>query len=77
MIAQGYSVLRFWNTDVLKQLDSVCQTILAALEGAVRLEVTAPDLRYFRETAMIEISPHRLAALATSPQRGEERASLP
>ena len=36
MRAEGYSVLRFWNVDVLKHRASVCETILAAVEG--RLE---------------------------------------
>jgi very-short-patch-repair endonuclease len=45
MTSEGWSVLRMWNVDVLKNLVSVCDTILAALEG--RLEpVVAPDLRY-------------------------------
>jgi very-short-patch-repair endonuclease len=45
MVAQGWSVLRMWNVDVLKDLASVCETILAALDG--RLDpVVATDLRY-------------------------------
>ncbi|MER9404840.1 DUF559 domain-containing protein [Mesorhizobium caraganae] len=27
--ARGFRVLRFWNDDVLKELDSVCNTIIA------------------------------------------------
>jgi very-short-patch-repair endonuclease len=31
--AQGYSVVRFWNTDVFENIDSVCEAILAASRG--------------------------------------------
>ena len=42
---QGYSVLRFWSADALRATRSVCETILAALDG--RLDDTvATDLRY-------------------------------
>ena len=30
---QGYSVLRFWNHEILRERDPVLETILAALEG--------------------------------------------
>jgi very-short-patch-repair endonuclease len=45
----GYSVLRFWNTEVTTHYAAVLETILAALEG--RLEPAAagnpsPDLRF-------------------------------
>jgi very-short-patch-repair endonuclease len=46
MRAQGYSTLRFWNTDVLKHRTSVCETILAALDGKLAENVTAFDLRF-------------------------------
>jgi very-short-patch-repair endonuclease len=46
MRALGISVIRFWNIDVLTSIDSVCQTILAALEGRYEDDVTAPDLRF-------------------------------
>ena len=29
---QGYRVLRFWNAEVMRELDNVVETILAALE---------------------------------------------
>ncbi len=45
LLSEGWSVLRMWNVDVLKDLASVCETILAALDG--RLDpVVATDLRY-------------------------------
>jgi very-short-patch-repair endonuclease len=36
MRQQGFSVLRFWNTDILKHRGSVCETILAATDAACR-----------------------------------------
>ncbi|WP_244621594.1 endonuclease domain-containing protein [Neomesorhizobium albiziae] len=42
----GYSTLRFWNHDVLKHRVSVCETILAALDGRLAEDVTAADLRF-------------------------------
>lgn len=33
LIGQGYGVLRFWNHEVAKGIDDVCETILAAVEG--------------------------------------------
>ncbi|SFT76780.1 Very-short-patch-repair endonuclease [Mesorhizobium sp. YR577] len=44
--SHGYSVLRFWNTDVLKHRISVCETILAALDGRLAEDVSAFDLRF-------------------------------
>jgi very-short-patch-repair endonuclease len=34
--SQGYQVLRFWNSDILGNLDGVLQTIQAAIEGSPR-----------------------------------------
>ena len=33
LVDQGYSVLRFWNFEVLQSMDMVCETILAAIDG--------------------------------------------
>ena len=71
MRSQGYSVLRFWNSDVVKDIDGVCRTILAALDQKFARDVVAPDLRYVAADADAA-APHRLVALATSPQGGEE-----
>ena len=30
---KGYTTIRFWNVDVVTNIDSVCETILAALTG--------------------------------------------
>ncbi|PBC00462.1 DUF559 domain-containing protein [Mesorhizobium sp. WSM3860] len=46
MRGEGFSVLRFWNFDVLKNTRSVCETILAVLEGQLAEDVAAPDLRF-------------------------------
>ncbi|MFN3549650.1 MAG: endonuclease domain-containing protein, partial [Mesorhizobium sp.] len=42
----GWSTLRIWNHDVLKHRAAVCETILAALDGRLSENVTAPDLRF-------------------------------
>ena len=41
---QGYSVLRFWNEEVLKERRAVLETILAVLEG--RINAPSPGLRF-------------------------------
>jgi len=41
----GYRVLRFWNNDVLRNIDGVCRAIEAELKAA-----PAPDLRRMRST---------------------------
>ena len=46
MRSAGYSVLRFWQHDVLKHRTSVCETILAALNGRLAENVAASDMRF-------------------------------
>jgi very-short-patch-repair endonuclease len=46
MRGEGYSVLRFWNFDALKHVASVCETILAALDGRLSEDTVASDLRF-------------------------------
>jgi very-short-patch-repair endonuclease len=41
LTAEGYSVLRFWNTEMFENRDGVLQSILAALQGN-----PSPDLRF-------------------------------
>ncbi|XHM77797.1 endonuclease domain-containing protein [Mesorhizobium sp. ANAO-SY3R2] len=41
---QGYSVLRFWNNEVLAERQTVLETILAVLEG--KISTPSPDLRF-------------------------------
>jgi very-short-patch-repair endonuclease len=42
----GFSVIRFWSADVLRQRNVVCETILAALDGRLSEDILASDLRY-------------------------------
>jgi very-short-patch-repair endonuclease len=46
MRGEGFSVARFWNVDVIKSRQSVCETILAALEERLHRDVIASDLRF-------------------------------
>jgi very-short-patch-repair endonuclease len=46
MRAAGFSVIRFWSVDALRQRNEVCETILAALEGRLSEGIVASDLRY-------------------------------
>jgi len=46
MLGDGYSVLRFWSHDVMRERGSICETILAALEGRLAEDVVAGDLRF-------------------------------
>jgi len=42
----GYSVLRLWNTDVLRDIEPCCAAILAALEGRLSEDTVASDMRF-------------------------------
>ena len=42
----GYSVLRVWNFDALRQITAVCETILAALDGRLAEDVVSHDMRF-------------------------------
>lgn len=44
--AEGYSVLRFWSVDMLRDRESVLATIVEALEGRLDGAVEVPDLKY-------------------------------
>jgi very-short-patch-repair endonuclease len=46
MSASGWSVLRLWNVDVLKEREAVLTTILAAVEGQFRERILSNDLRF-------------------------------
>ncbi len=45
MASQGYSIMRFWNIDVFRDRDAVCETILAALQGRL-IELVVADFRF-------------------------------
>ena len=42
----GYSVLQFWSHDARANLRSVCETILAALDGRLSEITVSVDMRY-------------------------------
>jgi very-short-patch-repair endonuclease len=42
----GYSMIRFWSGDVLRQRSAVADTILAALSGELTRDVAASDLQF-------------------------------
>jgi very-short-patch-repair endonuclease len=46
LTASGWSVLRLWNVDVLKEREAVVTTILAAVEGQFRERIVSDDLRF-------------------------------
>lgn len=74
---EGYSVLRFWNDEVIRNRDTVCALILGVIEGS-----PSPDLRFAPATLSPsgrgtrgargrrrEIS--RSGTVRSSPSRGE------
>jgi len=42
----GWSTIRFWNEDIVRNRTAVCETILAALDGRLSENVDAADLRF-------------------------------
>ncbi len=46
MNAEGWSIVRFWNIDVLTEMTPVLETIVAILEGRLNEAVDAYDLRF-------------------------------
>jgi very-short-patch-repair endonuclease len=51
--AQGYKILRFWNGDVMKNIEGVLGVILEELEGLEGLTEEAPEVRG-REVRIVE-----------------------
>ena len=45
MVENGYSVVRIWSGEVIRNSNGVCETILAVLEGRIVEDVVAFDLR--------------------------------
>jgi very-short-patch-repair endonuclease len=74
MRAEGFSVLRFWNVDVLKIPRSVCETILAALEGRLAEDVVATDLRF---VFAAKASGRSRSMTAPAPSRASPEPPLP
>lgn len=46
MNANGWSVVRFWNADVLQEREAVLDTLIAILDGRVNEAVLSGDLVY-------------------------------
>ncbi|WP_292170388.1 DUF559 domain-containing protein, partial [Mesorhizobium sp.] len=46
MVSNGWSVLRFWNVDVLKDRDAVLDTVLAAIDQRLDRHIETHDLRF-------------------------------
>jgi very-short-patch-repair endonuclease len=46
MNANGWSVVRFWNADVLREREAVLDTLIAILDGRVNEAVLSCDLTY-------------------------------
>lgn len=75
LLGQGYSVLRFWNNDVLRNRDGVLESIRAVIAGT-----PSPDLRYAQAT----LSPTgrgtrgaRAARAASAARQLSEAPSVP
>jgi very-short-patch-repair endonuclease len=47
MNESGWSVVRFWNTDVFSSIQSIIETIVAICEGRLTERVEAPDLKFY------------------------------
>ena len=45
MNGNGWSVLRVWHVDVLKERDRVLETIVAVLDGRLTGKIIAPDVK--------------------------------
>ncbi len=50
MNAEGWSVARFWNIDVLTAMPSVLDTIVAICDGRLTDPIVARDLKFFPAT---------------------------
>ncbi|MET2830608.1 endonuclease domain-containing protein [Mesorhizobium shangrilense] len=57
MVSNHWSVLRFWNVDVLKDREAVLETILAAIEGRLERHIETHDLRFFAAKGYGETCP--------------------
>jgi very-short-patch-repair endonuclease len=53
MVAHGWSVVRFWNGSVLTERQSVLETIVAILDGRLRENVVAYDMRFLMGRTVI------------------------
>ncbi|TPK91435.1 DUF559 domain-containing protein [Mesorhizobium sp. B2-4-12] len=46
IVSNGWSILRFWNIDVLKDREAVLETLLAAIEQRLERNIDTHDLRF-------------------------------
>ena len=60
----GYSVLGFWNTDILRHRTAVCDTIMATLDGRLAEDVSSFDLRFVHAGI---VDPQALAEWTRTP----------
>ena len=57
MVSNDWSVLRFWNVDVLKERDAVLETILAAIEQRLDRHIETSELRFIAAKSYGETYP--------------------
>jgi very-short-patch-repair endonuclease len=78
MNRNGWSVLRVWHVDVLKDRRAVLDTILAALDGRLTGKMIAPDVKFLpsatrREDDKREHRPSSALRAPSPRERGEGR----
>ncbi|MBZ9699482.1 MULTISPECIES: endonuclease domain-containing protein [unclassified Mesorhizobium] len=57
MVSNDWSVLRFWNAEVLKERDAVLETILAAIERRLDRHIETNNLRFIAAKGYGETCP--------------------
>ncbi|MBR2687102.1 MAG: endonuclease domain-containing protein [Aquamicrobium sp.] len=57
MNGNGWSVLRIWHADVLKDRRSVLDTILAALDGTLDQKMTSHDIKFLPASTGVDKQP--------------------
>ena len=57
MVSNGWSVLRFWNVDVLKEREEVLETILAAIEERLEGHIETHELQFIAAKGYGETRP--------------------
>jgi very-short-patch-repair endonuclease len=67
LLDEGYSIFRVPSAVVLKDRETVCESIVAALEGRIEGFVVAPDLRFSRSHAVPRNVLRRRLWLAPTP----------
>ncbi len=71
--AEGYRVLRFWNSDLDQNMEGVLETIRAALYGSAEAELER--LVHKRRARTSDVTPPRRAERADPPPPGEGDAT--